>query len=245
MTFRATLAVAGRQLTQLRRDPRTVALLVLVPQLIITLLRYVFDGQVAAFERVAAVMVGLFPFITMFLVTSIAVLRERTSGTLERLMTLPLSKGDVLAGYALAFGLLAAIQVGVTSAVTFWALGAEVAGSIALVVLIALGNAILGMALGLFVSAFASTEFQAVQFMPAVVLPQLLLCGIFVPTDRMAPLLDTLADALPRTYAVEALQEIANHGGGVGDITLQAGVIAGAIVLALALGAATLPRRTA
>jgi ABC-2 type transport system permease protein len=232
-------------LTQLRRDPRTIVLLLAVPGALIVLLRYVFDAQEPAFERIAAPMVGIFPFFTLFLVTSITMLRERTSGTLERLMTLPLGKGDLLAGYALAFTVVGAAQVAVTSAVTFWALGVTVAGGAGLVAAIALADALLGMAMGLFVSAFAATEFQAMQFLPALVMPQLLLCGLFVPTDRMAPLLESVSDALPLTYGFDALAGVARGGDGLVDVAPQLGVVLGAALLALALGAATLRRRTA
>jgi ABC-2 type transport system permease protein len=239
-----TLATATRVLAQLRRDPRTLALLLVVPGLLLTLLRYLFDGRPATFDQLGAPMVGLFPFVSMFLVTSIAVLRERTSGTLERLMASPIAKADLLCGYGIAFGAVATVQALVTGAVAFGALGLDVVGSSALVLLLAIANAILGMALGLFLSAFASTEFQAVQFMPAFVLPQLLLCGLFVPREEMGDALDTLAGALPLTYAFDALDHVTNESGWSSELTLDVCVLTAAVTLALALGAATLRRRT-
>jgi ABC-2 type transport system permease protein len=237
----AALAVAARLLTQLRRDPRTVALALVVPPVLMTLLRYVLDDQPGSFDRVAAPLVGIFPFITMFLITSITMLRERTAGTLERLMTLPLGRLELLAGYALAFGALATAQATLTAAVAFVLLSVDVAGSAPLVVVLAVGNALLGMALGLFVSAFASSEFQAVQFMPAVVLPQLLLCGLFVPRDRMAGALEALSQVLPLTYAFDALEGVAVAGEFRGG---SFAVVVGAALAAVALGAVTLRRRT-
>ena len=130
-----------------------------------TLVRYVVDRDVGLFQRVGVPLVGLFPLISMFLVTSITMLRERSSGTLERLLTLPLSRLDILLGYAIAFAGLAAAQTAAVSIVAFGALGLDSNGPLALVVAFALLNALLGMALGLFVSAFATTEFQAVQFL--------------------------------------------------------------------------------
>jgi ABC-2 type transport system permease protein len=109
---------------------------------------------------------------------------------------------------------------------------------------LAVGNALLGMALGLLVSAFAASEFQAVQFMPAFVLPQLLLCGLIVRREQMASALDVLAGALPLTYAYDSLQRLAVDGTLGARGTLDVIVLAGAIVLALGLGAATLRRRT-
>ena len=244
MSAGRTFATASRVLGQLRRDPRTLALLLVVPSVLLTLLKYLFEGQPETFDRLGGPMLGIFPFVSMFLVTSIAMLRERTSGTLERLMASPIAKADLLCGYGLAFGAVATVQALATGAVAFGALGLEVAGSVALVLLLAVANAILGMALGLFLSAFASTEFQAVQFMPAFVLPQLLLCGLFVPRDQMADALDTLAGALPLTYAFDALDRATTETSWSSELTLDVCVLAGAVALALALGAATLRRRT-
>jgi ABC-2 type transport system permease protein len=240
----ATGATALRVLAQLRRDPRTVGLLLLVPALLVTLMRYVFDGQEETFDRLGGPLIGLFPFITMFLVTSITMLRERTGGTLERLMSMPVAKLDLLAGYGIAFAAVAAVQAGITAAVAFLALGLDVGGSAAAVVALAIGNAVLGMSLGLFVSAFASTEFQAVQFMPAFVLPQLLLCGLFVSRDQMAGLLEAVSYALPLTYAFDALDRVASGTDFGARGWLDVAVIVGVTLLALALGAATLRRRT-
>jgi ABC-2 type transport system permease protein len=244
MSIRVTLATAARVLRQIRRDRRTLALLLVVPPLLLTLFKYVFEGQPETFDRVGAPMVGIFPFITMFLVTSIAMLRERTTGTLERLMSLPLAKLDLLLGYGLAFALVAAVQASLTALVAFGFLGLDTAGPVWLVLLLAVANAVLGMALGLFLSAFAQTEFQAVQFMPAFVLPQILLAGLLIPRDEMANALELVSDVLPLTYAYDALVRAVEDDLG-GRLALDAAVVTGCIVLALVLGATTLRRRTA
>jgi ABC-2 type transport system permease protein len=243
VSVRATTAVAQRVLAQLRRDPRTLALVVGVPCLLETLLKELFAGRTEVFQHVGAPLLGLFPFVTMFLVTSITMLRERTTGTLERLMTLPLGKLDLLAGYGIAFAVLAAVQAALVSALAFGLLGLDVQGPRWIVALLAVGNAVLGSALGLFLSAFAQTEFQAVQFMPAVVFPQILLCGLFVARGSMAAWLRWISDALPLTYAYDALAHTAAD---TFDVRFAAdvAVIGGAVVVALALGAATLRRRT-
>jgi ABC-2 type transport system permease protein len=245
VTARVTLATARRVLWQIRRDPRTVALLLVVPAVLLTLLRYVFDGRPDVFQSIGAPLCGLFPFVVMFLVTSIAMLRERTTGTLERLMTLPLAKADLLAGYGVAFGALAALQAVVVCSVGFVALGLDAPHGAWLVGALAVGNAVLGMALGLFLSAFARTEFQAVQFMPAFVLPQLLLCGLFVDRDDMAALLDAVSWALPFTYAYDALARATQPGPPGAGMAVDIAVIVAATVGALGLGALTLRRRTA
>jgi ABC-2 type transport system permease protein len=245
MTARATVATARRVLAQLRRDPRTVAMLLLVPVLLLTLLRGVFDGRPEAFDRVGGPLLALFPFTTMFLVTSVAMLRERSTGTLERLLTTPLGRGDLLAGYALAFGGVAVVQTLVASALALGPLGLDVAGSPALLVLLAVLDALLGMALGLLLSAFARSEFQAVQFLPAVVLPQVLLCGLFAPREAMVAPLRWLSDAFPLTYAVDGMQQVAASGEVTSRLVVDLAVVAGCAILALVLGSLTLRRRTA
>jgi len=236
-------ATALRVFAQLRRDPRTIALLMVVPTALVALLKYMFIDDPAVFDRIGVPLLGLFPFITMFLVTSITMLRERTTGTLERLMAMPLAKLDLLLGYGIAFAVVAAVQAVVVSLVAFGLLDLHTSGPRWLVVVLAVLNAVLGMALGLFLSAFARTEFQAVQFLPAFVFPQLLLCGLIVPRDQMARALEIASYFLPLTYAYDALQR-------VGDDLLDArlagdiAVIVALTVLALGLGAATLRRQT-
>jgi ABC-2 type transport system permease protein len=240
----ATLATGARVLSQLRRDRRTLAMVFLVPLALLTLFKYIFDQQPLTFDRIGAPMIGLFPLIMMFLITSIAMLRERTSGTLERLMSLPLAKLDLLLGYALAFALLAALQGAITGAVGFWLLDVQADGPAWAVVLLAIANALLGMALGLFLSAFARTEFQAVQFMPAFLFPQILLAGLLVPRERMPEGLEAVSDVLPITYAYDALAKITADNTGT-RLWLDIAIVAGSITLALLLGATTLRRRTA
>ena len=243
MSPRVAAAVALRVLTQLRRDPRTVGLLIGVPTLLIVLLHELFAGREQVFQHVGGPLLGLFPFVSMFVVTSVTMLRERTTGTLERLMTLPLAKLDLLCGYAIAFAAMAAVQASVVSTIAFTLLDLHTDGPIPVVVLLAIGNAVLGMALGLFASAFASTEFQAVQFMPAIVLPQLLLCGLFVARSEMADWLRILSALLPLTYAYDALaRSIADDFDA--RFAVDVCVVLGATLLALVLGALTLRRRT-
>ncbi|MEU4619867.1 ABC transporter permease [Actinoplanes sp. NPDC023801] len=239
------LSTVRRILTQLRHDPRTIALIIVVPTLLITLIYFMYEGQPRVFDRVALTMLGVFPFIVMFLITSIAMLRERTSGTLERLFTTPVGKLDLLFGYGIAFGLAATAQAAVAGGFAYWALGMDTAGSVGLVILIAVANAVLGVALGLLCSAFARTEFQAVQFMPLVVAPQLLLCGLFVPREDMAGWLQAISNVLPMSYSVEALTEVGVHAEPTGIMWRDLTVVVGAVVVALILGAATLRRRTA
>ncbi|WP_262401720.1 ABC transporter permease [Actinomadura sp. CNU-125] len=159
-------------------------------------------------------------------------------------MTTPAGKLDLLLGYALAFGLVALVQVGVVLAISLTWLGMDLTGSLGPLVLVAVLDALLGMALGLFSSAFARTEFQAVQFMPAFVLPQVLLCGLIMPREQMASWLEAISAVLPLTYAVEGMREIAGERGFSGTLAADVAVVAGFTLAALLLGAVTLRRRT-
>jgi ABC-2 type transport system permease protein len=245
MSARITLATATRVLAQLRRDPRTIALLLVVPCVLLGLLRLVFDGRPQVFDRIGGPLLGVFPFISMFLVTSVATLRERTSGTLERLLTMPMAKLDLLLGYALAFGAVAVVQALLSSVFALGVLDLDVQGPVWALLLVAVLDALLGTALGLLVSAFAATEFQAVQFLPAVVLPQVLLCGLLTPREDMASALQWVAAVLPLTYAIEAMEQVTTSTGVTGSYVQDVVVITGIALAALLVGAATLRRRTA
>jgi ABC-2 type transport system permease protein len=232
-----------RVLQQLHNDPRTIALMIVAPCVLITLFKYVFQNSPGVFDRVGLSMIGIFPMITMFLVTVVSMVRERTSGTLERLLTTPLAKLDLLLGYAGAFGLAALVQAGVVSAIALGPLGLEVRAGVAVVLVVALVNALLGMGLGLLLSAFAQSEFQAVQFLPAVLLPQLLVCGLFVPRDRMPGWLHGFSAAMPLSYGVDALKH-ASAGGVTATLAVDVLIVFGCVIAGLALAAATLRRRT-
>ncbi len=240
-----TWATARRVLAQLRHDPRTIAMMIAVPAVLMILLRYVLNNPVAL-NRFAPQFIGIFPFVVMFIVAAVTTQRERARGTLERLMAMPLAKLDLLAGYAIAFGVVACVQVGVVLAVSLTWLGVQLPGSVVPLVVVALLDALLGMSLGLFASAFARSEFQAVQFMPAFVLPQVLLCGIVVARDQMTDVLRWLSDVLPLSYAVDAMQQITASVGASwpGLLIRDIGVILGFTACALAGGALTLRRQT-
>lgn len=233
---------AVRVLRQVRHDPRTVGLVVVVPSVLVALMAWVYSGTVV-FDRVGASMLALFPFTVMFLVTSLTTLRERQSGTMERLLTTPLRKHELIGGYALAFGLLAAVQAAVATTVA-GLVGLDVAGPTWALLLVAVLVSVLGTALGLLASAFAATELQAVQFMPAFVLPQLLLCGLLRPREDLPAGLQELSSLLPLSHAVDAVGVIAVQPDVGADLLTPVLVVVGFSVLALVAGSATLRRRT-
>lgn len=244
MSPRITFITAGRILRQLLNDHRTVGLILAVPALIIALISAIMDEAPQVFDRTGLILLAAFPFMLMFMITSITLLRERTGGTLERLMTTPTGKLDLVVGYALAFGAAAAAQTTVAATVAFAFLGLDAAGPTWAVFLICIVTALFGMALGLFVSAFATTEFQAIQFMPVFVVPQLFLCGLIWPADQMAGWLQGVSDALPLTYAVKALQEVQANPEVTAAMWGDLAIVFAAVLVATVLGAATLRRRT-
>ena len=246
----AYLATTARILRQLARDRRSVAMILVVPSAVIVLMYFMFQdvphrpGTPAPFQNACLVMLGVFPLIVMFLITSITMQRERVSGTLERILTTPLRRLDLLAAYGTAFSLAAAAQATLACLISFWLLGLDTAGSPALVFAIAIINAVLGVGLGLLCSAFARTEFQAVQFMPLVIAPQLLLCGIMVPRHVLPDWLQWVSNAMPASYALEALQQVGAHPDLTATAARDIAIVVAFAVVAMGLAAATLRRRT-
>lgn len=238
-----TLATAARVLRQLRHDHRTVALLLVVPVFLMALVSWIFPAPV--FDRIGLAMLGVFPFITMFLVTSIATLRERQTGTLERLLSMPLRKADFILGYQLAFAVVALLQSTLAVAVAVAVLDLDLTGPVWLAVLVAMSVAQLGTALGLAVSALAQSEFQAVQFMPAIVIPQLFLCGLFVPREQLNDVLNPISDALPLSYAVDVLQAVALESAVSASTWSKLAVVWAFVLGSVVVGSLTLRRRSA
>ena len=244
MNPRVTVAIAARVLTQLRRDHRTLAIMLVLPCLLISLLWWMFDDLPGdTFDRLGPALLAMFPFIVMFLVTSVTTLRERSGGTLERLLAMPMGKLDFLFGYAIAFGLVAAVQSALAVALSVGLLDLSIEGPVWLLTVVAVADAVLGSALGLFVSAFARTEFQAVQFMPALVIPQILLCGLFVPRAALPEILEAVSDVLPLSYAVDAMEHLTTSTS-TGEVWTDLAVVVAYAVAGLALGAGTLRRRS-
>lgn len=242
MSARLILAGAARVLRQIRHDPRTIGILIALPCVLLGLIAWMFDGT-PTLDQFGPLLVGLFPLTVMFLVTSVAMLRERQSGTLERLMATPIGKADVVLGYALGFGLVAVVQALVLAAFAVWVCGMQVAGPLWVVLLVAVLDAMLGTALGLAASAVARTEFQAVQLMPVIIFPQMILGGLIMPRGQMPAVLEAISRGFPLTYGMEALHKVA-FGAGFEEVRGAVGVVVLFIAGALLVGALTLRRRT-
>lgn len=237
-----TFATAGRVLRQLRHDPRTVGLIIGVPILLMTLLKYIYEDNSQIFQFLAPILIGFFPLLIMFLVSSIATLRERNTGTLDRLMTMPISKLDFVFGYAFAFSLVGFIQSVIVTVFSINILDVNVPVGAQYLFLLAVVSAFMGTSFGLFVSAFARNEFQAVQLVMPILMPQFLISGLLVPREQMATVLQNISDFLPLTYMVEAAHEIntnsAISSAFFGDIS----ILVGLSVLVLTLGTLTISR---
>lgn len=239
-----TLAIAARVARQLRHDPRTLALVTFVPSILAWLVHQIFDGEEPISSQVEMTLLAMFPLLLMFLLTAVATVRERSGGTLERLMAAPIHKIDVIGGYALAYGALAIVQTSLLTTVCYWGLDMQLKGGIVWMLLVSLATALLGIALGLLASAVSRSEFQAVQFMPIVVLPQVLLCGLFGPREEMAGWLEGLSNVLPLTWAVEALKEVADYSDLTGHYWTSLAIVAAFAIGSLGLASLTLRRRT-
>ncbi len=250
MSLHLTLATASRVLRQIRHDRRTIVMLLVVPCVLMGLLSWIYDNT-PVFDRIGAPLLGVFPFVVMFMITSVTMLRERQSGTLERLLSLPVAKADLVGGYAVAFSGLAIVQASIATMFSVGALGLDVEGPVGLLLLVAMVDAMLGSALGLFLSAFARTEFQAVQFMPAFVLPQFLLCGLLVPRSQLPGPLEAVSQLLPLSHAVDAMRTLTTPlqwrgwSESAGSVFGDLAVVLLFVVAAIGLGATTLRRRTA
>ncbi len=245
MTAHRTLATTRRILQQIRHDRRTLGLIFGLPTVLMGLLAFILLDRPGAFDTWGPPLLGIFPMLVMFLVTSVATLRERTSGTLERILAMPIGRGDILGGYALAFSMLGAAQAVVVSLFAFGVYGLDIPGSPALVMLVAVADALVGTAMGLAASSLARTEFQAVQMMPLMLLPQLFLCGLLVPRDQLPTILEWLSWLMPLTYAIDAMAEAVAYPSATTAYLVNLGMILGFALVSLAIGGLTLRRQTA
>lgn len=242
--LRATFATTTRILQQLSHDKRTIMLMFMAPSLLISLIWWVFSDNDKMFDIIGPALVGVFPFTVMFLVASITTLRERITGTLERLLAMPIGKFDIIFGYAMAFGLFGLLQSLITSSVAIYLLGLNVQSPEWFMLLVAVLDTFVGVALGLMVSAFATTEFQAVQFMPLLIFPQFIVCGLFVPLSQLPDVLENIAYYLPLTYPVDALNGVTKYADVTSDMWRDIWIMLLFAIGALLVAGLTLRRKT-
>ena len=209
---------------------------------------YVYGGpNLDTLDYLGAALIGLVVFFLVFVITCVSFLRERTQGTLERLMATPLRRAEIVLGYMIGFTVLALIQSAEVLVFSLYVLKLYNAGSVWLIFLVAILMAIAAVNLGIFISMFARTEFQAVQFIPLVIVPQFLLSGILVPVSSEPGWMQVLSKVLPLTYAVDGLRSVMIRGADLSwaAVQLDTGVVFGFCVLMVVLASLTLRRRVA
>lgn len=233
-----SLAVARRLLVGLRGDRRTLALVAVVPAFVVYLVSEVFPRP----EPVAPILLGVFVFVLTYVLTAVGFLRERTEGTLERVLVTPVSRTGLVLGYVLGYGVLAAVQAAVLLVAAVVFLGTEFANGVWLFVLVELLGALSALGLGVLLSLFAETEFEALQFIPAVITPQVILGGTFLPVAELPWYLEYPARAMPVTYLIEAMEYVVLDEGSPGEFGVAVGALVAFTVAAVVVAGAVVGR---
>ena len=243
MSVDRTLAIALRILRQISRDRRSLALIIVAPIVVMALVGFSFGDQQGVLDRIAPGLIAVFVLFFTFVLTGVSFLRERAQGTLERLLTTPVGRADILVGYTTGFFVLAMVQSVIVVTFTLLVLQVNYQGSIWQIWTVLVPLVVVGVSLGIFISTFARNEFQVVQFIPLLLAPQIFLSGVIAEVDKMPAVLEVLAYLLPLTYAVDGLQDIMLRGDSLGSLGLELGVLA-LYVVALLTAAAVAVRRS-
>lgn len=229
------LTIAGRIINQVVRDRRTLALILVVPVVVMTIIWLSFPEEIGTLDYVAPALLATLALFFGFLLTGISFLRERSQGTLERLMASPVSQADIVLGYLLGFFLFALLQSLIIVLFTVYALDIHYTGDIWQIFVFQTVILIGAINLGIFISAFAKNEFQMVQFIPLIILPQVFLCGLLWPVAQMNTALQWVAKFLPLTYAVSGLRDIMLNGKSLveagGDLSVLVGFAVGISII--------------
>ena len=243
MSVDRTLAIALRILRQISRDRRSLALIIVAPIVVMALVGFSFGDQQGVLDRIAPGLIAVFVLFFTFVLTGVSFLRERAQGTLERLLTTPVGRADILVGYTTGFFVLAMVQSVIVVTFTLLVLQVNYQGSIWQIWTVLVPLVVVGVSLGVFISTFARNEFQVVQFIPLLLAPQIFLSGVIAEVDKMPAVLEVLAYLLPLTYAVDGLQDIMLRGDSLGSLGLELGVLA-LYVVALLTAATVAVRRS-
>ncbi len=236
-----TLAIAQRTIMQLVRDPRTFVLILIVPLVISSLVGVSLPSKEILNMTLPAILAMLILFFG-FLLSGIAFLRERSQGTRERLMASPATRFDILVGYLLGFLLFAMLQTLILFFYAVYVLKAEFSGQLWQIIVFQVLIGILAVCLGIFISAFARNEFQMIQFIPLIIVPQVFVCGLLFPVSQMPDFLQWLARFLPLTYAVDGIRAMMLEGKGLTEIGKEIGVLAAYAVILVFLAGISLRR---
>ena len=242
MTIDRTLAIASRIVSQIARDHRSLALIIVAPVIVMSLVGFSFADQRHILDRIAPGLIGVFVLFFVFILTGVSFLRERAQGTLERLLTTPVGRPDILGGYLLGFLLFAGIQSLVILLYTIFALRIDYEGSLWQIFVLLVVVTVVAVNLGIFISTFARNEFQVVQFIPVILLPQIFLSGAVLPAEQFPSYFQAVGKVLPLTYAVDGLKALMLQGETLGGIGQELAVLGGFAIGLLALAAITVRR---
>jgi len=232
MTLDRTLAITTRIILQMIRDHRSVVLIFVAPTVVMCLVGFTFSDQEDTLNRLAPGLIATFTLIFTFMLTGVSFLSERAHGTLDRLLMTPVGRGDILVGYLLGFAPFAIAQATVVLLVTAFGLQVHYQGELWQAAILLLVLIVVAVNLGIFISTFARSEFQVIQFIPLILAPQIFLSGIILPTDQMPTYFQAVAKILPLRYAVDGLQKIMLEGQSLGDVITELTILGG-IALAL------------
>ena len=182
------------------------------------------DEHTSFFTSMIPVLIGFVVFFFVFLISGMALLKERTSGTLERLLATPVKRSEIVYGYMLSYGLIAILQTAVVVLAAIWLLDVEVVGNLFHVIIVNVVLALVALAFGILLSTMAKSEFQMMQFIPLVIMPQLFFSGI-IPLSSMGDWAQTVGKFLPLTYSGDAMSQIILYGRSIGDVLPNIGVL--------------------
>jgi ABC-2 type transport system permease protein len=241
--FNNTLTIAQRTIQQLVRDRRTIALILIVPLVIASLIGVSVPSKLILNSTLPAILAMLILFFG-FLLSGISFLRERSQGTRERLLASPASRMDILVGYLLGFLLFAMLQTLILFFYSVYVLKVDFNGSLWQIIIFQILIGILAVCLGIFISTFAKNEFQMIQFIPLIIVPQVFVCGLLFPVSNMPNYLQWLAKFLPLTYAVDGIRGLMLNGQNLLDIGKEVGVLLTYAIVLMVLAGVSLRRGT-
>lgn len=244
MVLSQTFTIAARIIQQLIRDRRTMALIVVVPLVVITLIGLSFPES-RVLDYIAPALLAAVALFFSFLLTGISFLRERSQGTMERLMASPVSRLDIVVGYLFGFFIFALTQTLIVLLFTIYVLDVHYYGDLWQIFIFQIVIITGAVNLGIFISTFARNEFQMVQFIPLIIFPQIFLCGVIWPVEQMPDYLQWLSKIMPLTYAVDGLRDIMLAGKNLLDVWVELVVLIGFAVITSILAALTLRRGAA
>jgi len=236
--------IATRIIHQLIRDRRTMALIIAVPVVVMTLIGLSFPES-RVLDYIAPALLATLALFFSFLLTGISFLRERSQGTMERLMASPVSRLDIVVGYLFGFFMFALTQTLIILLFTIYVLDVHYYGDLWQIFVFQIVIITGAVNLGIFISTFARNEFQMVQFIPLILFPQVFLCGVIWPVEQMPDYLQWLSKILPLTYAVDGLRDIMLAGKSLLDAGFELSVLIGFAVVISIVAAITLRRGAA